>query len=63
MAVYIAMKRRIFDRQTAQDVAVFNYDDATCREMAKGLKAQVAWVPPAGRRCPSARMSRISTSF
>ena len=43
MAVYIAMKRRIFDRQTAQDVAVFNYDDATCREMAKGLKAQVAW--------------------
>ena len=43
MAVYIAMKRRIFDRQTAQDIAVFNYDDATCREMAKGLKAQVAW--------------------
>ena len=36
MAVYIAMKRRIFDRQTAQDVAVFNYDDATCREMARG---------------------------
>lgn len=43
MAVYIAMKRRIFDRQTAQDIAVFNYDDATCREMAKGLKARVAW--------------------
>ena len=44
MAVYIAMKRRIFDRQTAQDVAVFNYDDATCREMAKGLKAQGAFM-------------------
>ena len=43
MEVYIAMKRRIFDRQTAHDVAVFNYDDPTCREMAKGLKAQVAW--------------------
>ena len=43
MEVYIAMKRRIFQRQTAHDVAVFNYDDATCREMAKGLKAQVAW--------------------
>ena len=43
MEVYIAMKRRIFANQTAQDVAVFNYDDATCREMAKGLAAQVAW--------------------
>lgn len=48
MEVYIAMKRRIFDRQTAHDVAVFNYDDPTCREMAKGLKAQVAWVLPQG---------------
>lgn len=43
MQVYIGMKRRIFDRQTAQDVAVFNYDDATCREMAKGLASRVAW--------------------
>ena len=43
MEVYIAMKRRIFANQTAQDVAVFNYDDATCREMAKGLAAQIAW--------------------
>ncbi|MDO5299213.1 MAG: UDP-N-acetylmuramoyl-L-alanine--D-glutamate ligase [Clostridia bacterium] len=43
MENYIAMKRRIFDRQTAQDVAVFNYDDPTCREMAKGLKGQIAW--------------------
>lgn len=43
MEVYIAMKRRIFANQTARDVAVFNYDDATCREMAKGLAAKVAW--------------------
>ena len=43
METYIAMKRRIFDNQTAQDVAVFNYDDATCREMAKGLKSHIAW--------------------
>lgn len=43
MQVYIGMKRRIFARQTAQDVAVFNYDDATCREMAKGLAAHIAW--------------------
>ena len=43
MDVYVAMKRRIFDRQTAQDVAVFNYDDATCRKMAEGLRSRVAW--------------------
>ena len=43
MDVYVAMKRRIFDRQTAQDVAVFNYDDATCRKMAEGLRSHVAW--------------------
>ena len=43
MDVYVAMKRRIFDRQTAQDVAVFNYDDATCRKMAEGLKGHIAW--------------------
>ncbi len=43
MQCYIDMKRRIFARQTEEDVAVFNYDDATCREMAKGLAAQVVW--------------------
>ena len=43
MEVYIAMKRRIFANQTDRDVAVFNYDDATCREMAKGLRGRVAW--------------------
>ena len=43
MDVYVAMKRRIFANQTAEDYAVFNADDATCREMAKGLCAQVIW--------------------
>ena len=43
MQCYIDMKRRIFARQTEKDVAVFNYDDAACREMAKGLAAQVVW--------------------
>ena len=43
MQCYIDMKRRIFDRQTAEDVAVFNYDDPTCYEMAKGLAAKVIW--------------------
>ena len=43
MDTYIAMKRRIFMRQTENDYAVFNYDDMTCREMAKGLAARVVW--------------------
>ena len=43
MECYVAMKRRIFACQNENDVAVFNYDDATCREMAKGLKAKIAW--------------------
>ena len=43
MQVYVEMKRRIFANQTADDVAVFNYDDMTCREMAKGLAAKIAW--------------------
>ncbi|MDO5378563.1 MAG: UDP-N-acetylmuramoyl-L-alanine--D-glutamate ligase [Clostridia bacterium] len=43
MQVYIDMKRRIFARQTEQDVAVFNYDDATCRRMAEGLPSRIAW--------------------
>lgn len=43
METYIAMKRRIFANQTAQDVAVFNYDDATCRAMAEGLRSHIAW--------------------
>ena len=43
MQCYVEMKRRIFACQNENDVAVFNFDDATCREMAKGLKAKIAW--------------------
>ncbi len=43
MEVYIQMKRRIFACQTADDYAVFNYDDPICHEMAKGLAAKIAW--------------------
>ena len=43
MECYVEMKRRIFACQNEQDAAVFNADDATCREMAKGLKARIAW--------------------
>ena len=53
MEVYTGMKRRIFQCQTAEDFAVFNYDDATCRRMAEGLRARVIWFsrtaqPPLG---------------
>ena len=43
MENYAAVKRHIFDCQTENDVAVLNYDDAACRDMAKGLKAKVAY--------------------
>lgn len=43
MENYAAVKRHIFDCQTENDVAVFNYDDAACRDMAKGLKAKIAY--------------------
>ncbi|MGN0776294.1 MAG: UDP-N-acetylmuramoyl-L-alanine--D-glutamate ligase [Candidatus Ventricola sp.] len=43
MEAYIGMKRRIFANQTAEDWAVFNDDDPTCHEMAKGLAARIAW--------------------
>ncbi len=40
---YAAVKRHIFDAQTARDTAVLNFDDPACRAMAEGLKARVAW--------------------
>ncbi|MBR2942102.1 MAG: UDP-N-acetylmuramoyl-L-alanine--D-glutamate ligase [Clostridia bacterium] len=43
MQTYIAMKRRIFAHQTAEDIAVFNYDDMTCRQMAEGLASRIVW--------------------
>ncbi len=41
MENYIAAKSKIFDHQTAQDVAVLNYDDATVRGMARLTPARV----------------------
>ena len=43
MATYVAMKRRMLERQTAQDYAVFNAQDATCRRMAQGLESRILW--------------------
>ncbi len=41
---YIALKTRVFENQTAADLAVLNLDDPVTRSMADGLKAQVAYV-------------------
>ncbi len=43
MENYIAVKRRVFENQTAEDFAVLNADDPLCVGMARGLKAQVFW--------------------
>ncbi len=43
MAVYSGLKRHIFVNQGEGDVAVLNYDDAACRDMAAGLKGKVAF--------------------
>ncbi|MDR3052184.1 MAG: UDP-N-acetylmuramoyl-L-alanine--D-glutamate ligase, partial [Oscillospiraceae bacterium] len=43
MCAYIAMKRRIFEKQTDTQVAVLNWDDPVCRDMAAGLAARVMW--------------------
>ncbi len=43
MEVYAGLKRHIFDAQNENDYAVLNYEDAYCREMAKGLKARVLY--------------------
>ena len=41
MEHYIAAKCKIFDHQTAQDIAVLNYDDAVVRDMARLTPASV----------------------
>ena len=43
MENYIAMKRRVFINQTAQDAAVLNADDPICVSMAEGLPGHVLW--------------------
>ncbi len=43
MEQYIRMKQRLFENQTAQDVAVLNMDDPVLFRMADKLKARVAF--------------------
>jgi UDP-N-acetylmuramoylalanine--D-glutamate ligase len=40
---YAAAKARLFETQQADDFAVLNYDDATCRKYANQAKAEVYW--------------------
>lgn len=41
--IYARAKRRLFETQTTEDVAVLNYDDETCRSFAHAAKSQVFW--------------------
>ncbi|MBE5787836.1 MAG: UDP-N-acetylmuramoyl-L-alanine--D-glutamate ligase [Clostridiales bacterium] len=41
MDVYTGLKRHIFDAQDETNYAVLNFDDASCRAMAQGLKGKV----------------------
>ena len=41
MEVYIAMKERVFAKQTADDFCILNYEDEACRKMADKTKAKV----------------------
>ena len=49
---YAAAKARLFETQNAEDCAVLNYDDETCRSYARQTRATVYWFSSA-RRVPS----------
>src|SRR5262249_17838953 len=40
---YVDAKARIFENQQGDDFAVLNYDDPTCRELARRAQAKVFW--------------------
>jgi UDP-N-acetylmuramoylalanine--D-glutamate ligase len=40
MEDYVASKAKLFENQTSSDIAVYNEDDAICRELASGFKAR-----------------------
>ncbi len=42
-AAYVDAKARIFENQQADDFAILNADDPTCRELAARVKAQIFW--------------------
>jgi len=40
---YVDAKARVFQNQQDDDFAVLNYDDPTCRELARRTQAEVVW--------------------
>lgn len=40
---YIALKERLCENQTADDVCVLNYEDETLREMAERIPSKIVW--------------------
>ncbi|MDB4866836.1 MAG: UDP-N-acetylmuramoyl-L-alanine--D-glutamate ligase [Cohnella sp.] len=50
MEDYVASKAKLFQNQTADDVAVFNADDAVCRDLSQQF---------AGRKLPFSLISRL----
>ena len=40
---YIQSKQKLFNNQNAADIAVLNYDNAFCREMAERIESTVLW--------------------
>jgi UDP-N-acetylmuramoylalanine--D-glutamate ligase len=43
MEDYVASKARLFQNQTKEDFAVFNYDNEICREVAKKQQGKIIW--------------------
>jgi len=43
MNAYIALKQRVFENQSHNDLAVLNFDDVVVRRMAENIPSKVAW--------------------
>ncbi|AHF07718.1 UDP-N-acetylmuramoyl-L-alanine--D-glutamate ligase [Desulfitobacterium metallireducens] len=43
---YLAAKARIFENQSAEDLAILNWDDSSVRALAPGLKAKILYISP-----------------
>lgn len=43
MEDYIASKGQLFRNQTAEDIAILNYDDPLCRDIGRNLSSNIWW--------------------
>ena len=60
---YTACKQRIFQAQTADDYAVLNADDETCRQFAEAVPGQVCWFGRTQAGSSGARVENESITF